>query len=340
MKAQQRHKMHRNELLDWLNKTNEQVKPYSKAILGLGLLVILAIGAALWWARQSAAETAAAWDSFYRAMASRDPSELEDIIERQPGADVAHWAGVVAGDLYLAAGCRQLFSNKSAAADDLRHAIEHYRSIQEESQISSLVERATFGLGRAYEALAGTREAAEGLDKAIEAYRQLAEKGSGGPYRSMAARRLEDLGQKKTKAFYDRFATFDPKPAFADRPGASGPSPAFDLEGLSDDTFPAPPLPEDPGDTQPKEATAEPGAETTSTEAKAAPEAEPEQPSTPKPESATVENPAAPEPRPSQEPGQPEETPAEDSPRPPETPAPELPAPGKPPAEESAAPDS
>jgi len=101
--------------------------------------------------------------------------------------------------------------------------------------LAMLKQRAAFGIGRAYESLAGTRQSQGELDKAIEAYQGLVDKWPHGAYHDLAARRLEELGQRDTKAFYDKFAQFDPKPPLPDVPGATGGGPEFDLDSLSDE---------------------------------------------------------------------------------------------------------
>jgi len=235
MKSKDRHKMHRNELADWLGIWIERLKPYSNLIFVAVVLVVGGSFAAVWWVRQAAAQTTQAWEGFYRAMSVGNPEELDKVIAQHPGTDAADWAAVLAGDVYLSTGCRRLFSNKSTAADDLRKAIEHYRTVQEESRVGALLERASFGLARAYEALAGTRESQGELDRAIEAYKELVEKFPDGAYAELAARRIQELSQQETKVLYDKFAQFDPRPAAPAAQATPGERLPFDWESLNEE---------------------------------------------------------------------------------------------------------
>ncbi|MFH1264987.1 MAG: hypothetical protein ABIK89_04625, partial [Planctomycetota bacterium] len=315
--------MQTNELVDRLGKFIEQVKPYSNLILGTVLVAMLGIVAAILWAQQSTARSAKAWEGFYGAMATGGPAELEQIVKRYPGTDVAHWAAVLAGDLYAIRGSHELFENKPSANEQLVKATNHYLAVlklkparrdaqallvQKFSAMSRFVklpvafvallggagafylafflglkvaeklgitdavrywvgaapvavlllalavvylalpsvvralgqdptppglamlqQRASYGLARAYESLAGTQG---GLDKAITTYEELVAKWPQGAYCALAMRRLEELERLDTKDFYDKFAKFEPRPPLA---GGPGQGPAFDLDNLSDE---------------------------------------------------------------------------------------------------------
>jgi len=113
----------------------------------------------------------------------------------------------------------------------LQDAVNHYRSVQEGARKPALLQRASFGLARAYEALAGVQG---DLDKAIAAYGEVVDKWPDGAYGKMAAERLEDLGREETEAFYDKFAKFNPQPATPDAPGAgsAGDGLPFDINSF------------------------------------------------------------------------------------------------------------
>ena len=338
MRAEERHKMHQNELSEWLAKWLPQIKPYSNVMVLGVLLVVLGILAAIWWGRQSADQTSLGWEDFYRGLSSGDIDSFEEAAARNPRTDVAHWAEVMAGDVHLANGCQQLFTDKSSAGDALRKAVGRYGAVLDIApnwgdawhlllrkfaamprlaklattavllllllgacvlpfsfgaylarkrgmprsgwkmglipfalivlvmiaaclglpqilhamgidttppHLAMLHERATFGLARAYEALAGTRQSQGELDKAIESYEELIAKWPNGMYREPATRRLEELRQQETKSLYDKFAQFDPKPALPDVPGLPGERPPFSLDSLPEGGN-LPGLPESP----------------------------------------------------------------------------------------------
>lgn len=238
MKRERRHELQHNVLADWLGGVIEVVKPYSTAILALLLLGILAFGVFAWQAKVSATHSARAWDDFHVAFTSGEPSDLDDVAEKYPGTDVAHWAAVVAADVYLNEGCQQLFSSKASASQELRKAVENYKQVLKESRVSALRERATFGLARAYEALAGTRQSEGELDKAAQQYQEVVKSWPNGAYAPVATQRLKDLQQQEIKAFYDKFATWEPKPAYSPpMPTPDGRDP-LDLGGLREGSVP------------------------------------------------------------------------------------------------------
>ncbi len=246
MKRERRHELQHNELAQWIIKTYGYIQPYANAILGVIVLVLLAVAAWTWWSRQSAAQQAAAWNELYIAQANGNPGEIMEVVENNPDRRVGHWAAVVAGDMYLASGCQQLFTSKATAAQDLRKAVESYLMVLEQSQTPMLRERATFGLGRAYEALSATRQGQGELDDAIEQYQTLVDEWPDGAYTQIARQRLQDLQRSATKQFYDKFAQYDPKPAFTEQqPGTPGEKLPFNTDALPDfSELPAPETPE------------------------------------------------------------------------------------------------
>jgi len=232
MKSERRHELEQNQLADWLAKKIEAIKPYQNWILGA--LLLLAVGIA-WYSmasRRASAQHEQGWDQFYEAMAAGElsPGEFEDLASdpEYEGSSLADWAAVMAGDLRLVNGCNRLFDNKPTANQELRDAVENYRSVLDQSSSDALLQRATFGLARALEAQGN-------LEKAIDRYNQVSTRWPDGAYAAAATRRSEDLQRESTKEFYDQFAKFEPRPLFSDEPGVPGQRPAFDLDSLSDD---------------------------------------------------------------------------------------------------------
>jgi len=238
MKGERRHELHQNDLLAWVNNVIQSVKPYSTLIALLAVFAAVAIGGWKWWKRDAATQAASAWDELFSAMNSGSPAQVNEVAELRPGSDVGHWAAVVAGDMYLDAGCRQLFRSKATAAQELRKAVEQYLGVLEQSRASALRERATFGLARAYEALAGTRQSEGELDKARQYYQELVSTWPEGAYATTAHRRLEDLERQDIKVFYDKFAQYDPQPAYSEQPLPEGERPSFDLDSLEEEKVP------------------------------------------------------------------------------------------------------
>ncbi len=228
MKGERRQMLRHMVLADWIAGVVTQIDPDKNLIVGPVLMAIAAIFVYSWWSRDSAAETAVAWNEFYKARATGNPADFDKVTELFPDSHVSHWAAVVAGDAYLAQGCNQLFSSKSTANHDLRKAVDSFLIVLKGSRESMLRERATFGMARAKEALGDLKEATDNYQKVTADWPQ-------GAYTATAQRRLEDLKDPKTKAFYDKSAKYDPKPAFTDEPGMPGERPAFDLDSLPSD---------------------------------------------------------------------------------------------------------
>ena len=236
MKGQRRRELQQNELADWIVRLIDRVRPHLKTFTIVALVALAVGGATALWLRHTAAEDAQAWDELCAELQKppelQRPAELERMAERHEGTDAAAWALVAAADSYLAIGCQQLFVNKAEAAQELQKAVENYLTVLEETSRPELLERATFGLARAYEALAGTRQGQGELKRAIEYYQKLTATWPDGVYAQLAAQRLEDLQRDETKAFYDEFAKFDPKPAFS--PAESSQGPVFDPSQVPD----------------------------------------------------------------------------------------------------------
>ena len=235
MKRERRHELQTNALADWLAGVVSAVKPYANTILAVVLVVGLVALAASWWTRRSAGGTEQAWDAFNRVLNTGTPAEFDELIEKYPGTDVAHWAGVLAGDVYLSSGCDRVLTSKATASQDLQKAVDHYLTVRNESSAPMLRERATFGLARAYEALSGTRRAGGDMQEAIKFYEEVVKEWPNGAYDALAARRLEELKTHDTKSFYDKLVAYDPNSAFSEGPGASGKRLPFSPESLPEE---------------------------------------------------------------------------------------------------------
>lgn len=225
MKSERRHELEKNALADWLGDSLEKVKPYQNAILAFVILVAATIGAYTLWTRQSQAKAEAGWDAFHAAWSPTrmNVTAFDRIAEQRPNTQLGLWSAVIAADLHLDVGCNLLFTDKAGANQELRLAVDHYVAIRERTRHPMLLQRATYGLARAWEAQGD-------LQQAIEHYEDVARTWPDGVFASEAERRAEDLKRPTTKEWYDRFAKFDPKPAYADEPGTPGERPAFDVD--------------------------------------------------------------------------------------------------------------
>lgn len=227
MKSERRHELEHNLLADWLADTLAKIKPYQNAILGGVVLVAALLVVVSVWRNMAQRQTAAAWEEYFHALQMGGPLDLEEVVGRHAGSRVAHWAAVAAADQRLASGCNSLFTDKPSAMQELRKAIDLYLPVLEQSRETSLVERATFGLARAYEAQID-------LEKAIPRYKEVVDRWADGPYAVVAKSRLTALDQRSVRELADKFAQWEPKPPTPDVPDFPASRPEFDLDSLPD----------------------------------------------------------------------------------------------------------
>ena len=218
MKSERRHELQHNALLDWLMQSGAKSKPYLNGILLALVVVLLGFVGYRWMSTTSAARQAAAWDSVFSSVGGGDIARLDQTVDDYPNTTAAHWAAVIAGDMRLAAGCQELFTTKATAADQFQKALEKYELVLDSSRDDVIRERATYGLARTYEAMAGTRQSQEDLDNAKREFKKIVQ-WPNGAYVKAAQARLDALNQTSTKEFYDALAAWEPRPAITSPDG-------------------------------------------------------------------------------------------------------------------------
>jgi hypothetical protein len=224
MKTTRRHELQTNELADSLAHWIEAIKPYSRAALALVVALVVLIFAWSYFSAQSSRRNAEGWNEYFDAFATRDPREpLAEISSRYAGTPVSEWARLALADVQLEDGTTRLFVEKKDGRDELVLAAEKYQAILVESRQTTLLERATFGLARAHEALAKP----ESLEKARKEYRSIAQQWPNSVYASIAEKRADDLDRQATKGFYDWLAAYEPPRPLAKEPGTPGVRPDF-----------------------------------------------------------------------------------------------------------------
>ena len=226
MKTERRHELQTNQLADTLAHWIDAAKPYSRA--GLALLVAVVVGLFAWGylSAQNTRREALGWTEYFDALNSRDArDQLSDIAANYASLPVGQWASLVLADIQLSNGTERLFSEKVDARSELKQAADRYRSVMLESSEPTILQRATFGLARAHEAL-GT------LDEARREYGSIAEQWPDSPFADAAKQRAKDLEQSNTKSFYDWFAKYEPPRPVSKEPGIPGVRPDFLKEPL------------------------------------------------------------------------------------------------------------
>ncbi|MBI3837475.1 MAG: hypothetical protein HY288_06030 [Planctomycetia bacterium] len=229
MKTERRHELKTNQLADSLARWIEAAKPYSRAGLALVVAAIAILFAWGYLSAQNSRRDADGWQEYFDAFNSRDPRDtLSDTSERYSGTPAGQWSRLVLADIQLDKGTNRLFIEKKDARDELRQAAEKYQSILMETRQPMMIERATFGLARAHEAMGM-------LDKARDEYRSIAKQWPDSPYAEVADKRAKDLDQQGTKEFYDWFAKYEPPRPLSKEPGTPGAKPNFLDESSLDD---------------------------------------------------------------------------------------------------------
>jgi hypothetical protein len=228
MKSDRRHELQTNELADWVGHQIEQLIPYTRAIVGgiVGIIVI-AIAYTVVSYQQSAA-SGRAWQSYLGALMERDVdtqvADLEDVATREQGNPAGLWALQTQADLDLDRASRMLFSSRDEALKLLDRSQKNYEKVETESQRNpTLLERARFGLGQVYECQGS-------LEKAKAKYEQVVKSKTTPAYSKLAARRLEAVSDPKVVDFYAWFEKQKPAPP----PPRGGMLPGGNLGDLPD----------------------------------------------------------------------------------------------------------
>jgi hypothetical protein len=205
MKSEERHQLETNVLASELDKRIEQVKP----MIGWIVLAVLAVtGVVLVWGVVSSLHEqreAAAWNGFYLAAGSGDAAQLEPLIEEYPTSTAAGWARQIVADSDLQKGTEALLVDKDEANELLKKAVEGYEQLLADSTDASLQARSQIGLAQAYESLGE-------VEKAVEAWEEVAKDTSSEAFSKFAKGRIEWLASSQAKSFYQWFGNFKPEP--------------------------------------------------------------------------------------------------------------------------------
>jgi hypothetical protein len=229
MKTQRRHELATNELADRLGKVIERAKPYTTSIVGTVLACAVLAGGYLVYRGRSASKVEEGWSNYFAALDEGKPDALRNVADEFATTPAGHWSRLSLADAMLAKGVQQLFDDRDAAEESLKDAVAGYSEVIKRAPPDSLLaERATYGLGEAFESLGE-------LSKAREQYTAVQERWKQGAFNGQAQQRLADLDRDSTREFYDWFATQHPRPKETSGPDKK---PSFGADGFDLDKLP------------------------------------------------------------------------------------------------------
>lgn len=223
MKTGRRHELQTNVLAQSLGRWIESARPYGRAGTAVLIAVVVALFAWAYLSTQNTRRQADGWNEYFDAVGGRNPDPrelLRDVASRYTGTMVGEWSRLTLADLQLDDGTNRLLQDRRMARDELREASEKFQALLNDASHPTILQRATYGLARAHEALGD-------LDRARAEYRSLATKWPEGPFAAAALARAKDLDKLPTKTFYDWLAKYEPPPPLTKEPGKPGAGPDF-----------------------------------------------------------------------------------------------------------------
>ncbi|MCE9547065.1 MAG: hypothetical protein K8T25_16445 [Planctomycetia bacterium] len=243
MKTKRRHELHTNFLADWIGKHGAKVKPY------LGWVAVGIVGALLatvvvaWWGNHSEEEMATNWNelrtevnSAFGASGRGDDTGFQDAIAKIskrvkdfPDTPVATFGEAWMGDVFLQRGQMLVRTNRAAAIESFKKAINHYSEAASSATDPLVKNRVLLNKASAYEWIAQLDDARKTYDAIGSVYK---------PDAQQALAALDSVGGAK---FYEQLQQAEslPPPKEAPRPGEQFGNPDEDLLNR----FPAPSAP-------------------------------------------------------------------------------------------------
>ena len=160
MKSEKRHQLEKNELADWMGGQIEAARPHMLTILAGIVLVVGVLVFAIYYFNTGDTSSAAEWSKYFQAFSEREPMPaLEELTKDDPDSPPALWAAQTLGDINLARGTMELFSDRAEAKKMLAVAEENYKRVESKANYPQLVARARIGLAKVYEAQGNIEEA-------------------------------------------------------------------------------------------------------------------------------------------------------------------------------------
>lgn len=232
MKTERRHELQTNVLADWLGNKAEELKPYSRAIVGGAVAIAVVLFTVIYLSGKTTKELEQGWADYFAVVESQDVSGLREVADKHAATDVGLWARQSESDLLLQEGISQLYIDRDDADSKLSKAQDGYLVVSQNAKDPMLKRRGTFGLAQTY-------EARNNLEDAEKSFGEIASRWPETMIGKESQRRLEQLKDESIKEFYAWFFEQEPRRRQASLPQSpslpSTPSPIFDDTGLNFD---------------------------------------------------------------------------------------------------------
>lgn len=223
MKSERRHELDTNVLAIRLNEWIEKIKPYSRILSVLVIVIIGAVVVSTYIARSATADRERAWEEYTYALTS-DPTQVESLqlaAQDHVGTPMETWSNLIWADYQIASASGRFFRNRAEADQQIQSALAIYESLADNVASELLRDRAKLGLARALE-LKGE------LEKAREMYEQV-----GGAFALIAkARSMALAEQPDAEATFAWLATAvaSARPRLPEGSGVPGEKPLFETD--------------------------------------------------------------------------------------------------------------
>ena len=211
MDSQHRHELQQNDLGKIANRAMPFFEKYGlKIMIGLAVVVVVGIVAAVWFS-ESAATAAASWAQLDAAVHEPNPSadEYATVGDKYPGTEAAAWGTLKEADDYLKAGMQAVYTDRKAALVELDKARETYEKLEKGGPgvVPDVRERGLYGLARCLETMSDGN-----TEDAIKFYSRLINEFPDSMFKQIAEDRIQDLESPATKDFYAWFHAQNPSP--------------------------------------------------------------------------------------------------------------------------------
>lgn len=202
MKAERRHKLHHNELADWIGEKLSDVQRHGRTITYVLLAAVVMLGVYFYFRNASQARQTEAWTK-YVALSSREllgePGDFGDILKSQPGGAADLWASLRQANVALDRGLELIYEQpdeaKKLLAGGDNSALNLFDHVLNTVRDPSLRQSAMLGRARTLETLGQ-------LDQAKAEYQRLVDAAPESTAGKMAAQRLASLNVRFNALVY------------------------------------------------------------------------------------------------------------------------------------------